>query len=198
MVITRRWTNFFQKKLTYAEKGQLEKLEEITKELLLQQDIEERRVERASKVVAEKSVDTYEKQYGKYDISKYDLDKKVETVKQSGIFPTSEIQRYIDITEDFSSILDTNISDLEEYKKAVKQQVSGTEPLSSSQIETIRAYKEIEKTKNELVLMAKVGTLTPKTIESYKKLNYALKAQIEALERYKQKWTEVIRLSGNP
>lgn len=52
--------------LTYAEKGELEKLQAITKELLLQQDIEERRVSHASKDVAEKAVDAYRKQYGKY------------------------------------------------------------------------------------------------------------------------------------
>lgn len=35
-------------KLTYAEKGQLKELQEITRELLLQQDIAQRNAERAS------------------------------------------------------------------------------------------------------------------------------------------------------
>ena len=56
-------------KLTYAEKGQLEELQAITKELLLQQDIEEKRADKASKDVADKTVDAYKKQYGKYDKS---------------------------------------------------------------------------------------------------------------------------------
>ncbi len=54
-------------KLTYAEQGQLEELQAITKELLLQQDIEERRADIASKEAAEEAVDAYQKQYGKYD-----------------------------------------------------------------------------------------------------------------------------------
>ncbi len=60
-------------KLTYAEKGQLEELQAITKELLLQQDIEEKRADKASKDVAEKTVDAYEKQYGRYDKTEDDL-----------------------------------------------------------------------------------------------------------------------------
>ena len=60
-------------KLTYAEKGQLEELQAITKELLLQQDIEQRRADKASKDVAEKTVDAYEKQYGRYDKTEDDL-----------------------------------------------------------------------------------------------------------------------------
>ena len=56
-------------KLTYAEKGQLEELQAITKELLLQQDIEEKRADKASKDVADKTIDAYKKQYGKYDKS---------------------------------------------------------------------------------------------------------------------------------
>ena len=64
-------------KLTYVEKGQLEELQEITKELLLQQDIEERRAETASKEAANKAVDAYNKQYGKYDKAKEDLQEKL-------------------------------------------------------------------------------------------------------------------------
>ena len=60
-------------KLTYAEKGQLEELQAITQELLLQQDIEQRRADKASKDVAEKTIDAYQKQYGKYDKIEDDL-----------------------------------------------------------------------------------------------------------------------------
>lgn len=60
-------------KLTYAEKGQLEELQAITQELLLQQDIEQRRADKASKDVAEKTIDAYQKQYGKYDKTEDDL-----------------------------------------------------------------------------------------------------------------------------
>lgn len=64
-------------KLTYAEKKQLEELQAITKELLLQQDIERRRLETTSKEAAEKTVNAYEKQYGKYDISRDELTEKL-------------------------------------------------------------------------------------------------------------------------
>ena len=64
-------------KLTYAEKGQLEELQAITKELLLQQDIEQRRAANASKEAADKAVDAYEKQYGRYDKTEEDLQEKL-------------------------------------------------------------------------------------------------------------------------
>lgn len=64
-------------KLTYAEKGQLEELQAITQELLLQQDIEERRAANASKEAADKAVDAYEKQYGRYDKTEEDLQEKL-------------------------------------------------------------------------------------------------------------------------
>ena len=64
-------------KLTYAQQGQLEELKAITKELLLQQDIEERRADKASREAAERAIDAYEKQYGKYDKSEAYLKKKM-------------------------------------------------------------------------------------------------------------------------
>ncbi len=64
-------------KLTYAEKGQLEELQAITKELLLQQDIEEKRAELASKEAADKTVDAFQEQYGKYDKTEDELKKKI-------------------------------------------------------------------------------------------------------------------------
>lgn len=70
-------------KLTYAEKGELEELQEITKELLLQKDIEEKRMASASKESAEKTLDAYQKQYSSYDVTKENLDTKLN----SEIFP---------------------------------------------------------------------------------------------------------------
>ena len=91
-------------KLTYAEKGQLEELQDITKELLIQQDIESRRTEHAAKEVANKAVDAYDKTYGKYDISNIDLTQKLDNKEQ---FPipenindiTGNIAAYIRSTE---------------------------------------------------------------------------------------------------
>ena len=50
--------------LTYVEKGELEELQKITKELLIQKDIEERKAAADSKKVAETTIDAYKKQYG--------------------------------------------------------------------------------------------------------------------------------------
>ena len=77
-------------KLTYAEKGQLEELQAITKELLLQQDIEQRRVDSASKDLASKTVDAYNKQYGKHDVSREHLNETFEYSKSSGIAPIAQ------------------------------------------------------------------------------------------------------------
>ncbi len=64
-------------KLTYAEKGQLEELQAITQELLLQQDIEEKRANNASRDAADKAVDAFEKQYGRYDKTEDKLKEKL-------------------------------------------------------------------------------------------------------------------------
>ncbi len=55
--------------LTYIEKAQLEELKQATKELQIQEGIEEKRAERASKEAADKTVDAYKKQYGNYEVS---------------------------------------------------------------------------------------------------------------------------------
>ena len=94
-------------KLTYAEKGQLEELQAITKELILQQDIEQRRVDKASKDVASKTVDAYNKQYGKHDVSREHLKETLDYTKSTGISPIAEnendivgnIAAYLNVTE---------------------------------------------------------------------------------------------------
>ena len=74
-------------KLTYTEKGELEELQKITKELLLQKDIEERRAAAASKETADKTVDAYNKQYGNYD--SYSVEEWLEQFNTVGITPVS-------------------------------------------------------------------------------------------------------------
>lgn len=94
-------------KLTYAEKGQLEELQAITKELMLQQDIEQRRADKASKEVASKTVDAYNKQYGKHDVSREHLKETLDYTKSTGISPIAEnendivgnIAAYLNVTE---------------------------------------------------------------------------------------------------
>lgn len=176
-------------KLTYAEKGELEKLQEITKELLLQQDIEEKRAGRASKDVANKTVDAYKKQYGKYEGSEDGLknmlsndrfpmpedtddvlgniaaytrakelleqsQKDYENALNNGedtSWFAENLQYNIDMVDDFSDLLNDNISDLEEkraileeaYNKSVEKRDLGVEPLSTSDQEIIDTYESI-------------------------------------------------------
>ncbi len=239
-------------KLTYTEKGELKELQKITKELLLQMDIEERRAAAASKETADKTVDAYNKQYGNYD--SYSVEEWLEQFNTVGITPVSggdnniagtiatyvkateqlaeaqqnyenavkngedvtwlsnDIKGRIDYIDDVSQVLDTKIGDLqekrilleEEYNKAIEKQKNDTEPLSTSEKDIIDTYETIseqikliyeylnqdkwndmqisnifntdgiEKTKDELIKMAKDGELSPETISGYKNLNDAI------------------------
>lgn len=69
-------------KLTYAEKGQLEELQAITRELQLQQDIAQHKTEDASKEAAQKTIDAYQKQYH-YDLS----EERVQTMSSPDSAP---------------------------------------------------------------------------------------------------------------
>lgn len=179
-------------KLTYAEKGQLEELQGITRELLLQQDIEQKRAEKASKDAASKAVDAYNKQYGKYNISREELNEKSENARISGIFPIvdstnditgnivayiratemlteaqqnyeeslksgidtkyldDDIQNTIDAVNEYSEILNENISDLQqkrlaledEYNRAIEKRENGIN-LTSYEQDTISTYESI-------------------------------------------------------
>ena len=237
-------------KLTYAEKGQLEELQEITKELMLQQDIAEKNAERASKEAADKTVKAYETQYGKYDVTKENISNLTSQenfpmpngtddistniaayIRATEKFNESrrelqsalrigndtewledDVQHYTDIIEETRGLLDDNISDLqekrlaleEEYNKAIEKRKNDLTPLSSSEQAIIDSYEAIydsiklvyeytnqndwndmelanifntngiEKTKDELIAMAKAGELSPETIESYENLNKAI------------------------
>lgn len=240
-------------KLTYAEEGELKELQEITKELLIQKDIEEKQAEKASKEVARKTVDAYGTQYGKYDLTKDDLLEKLNPVEQNFPFPedknditgniaayiratelltdarekyneavekgedtellVDDVQFYVDMSSDYEELINNNLSDLldkkstiqEEYAKAIERKENGIFSLTSDEKETIKTYEEIanairliyeytsqsdwnnmeienifnmkgvEKTKDELIEMAKEGELTPGTISQYTNLNNAIK-----------------------
>lgn len=58
-----------KEKLTYAEQGQLEELQAITRELRIQKDLAEKEEGRTQKEVAKDASDLFNKQFGKYDIS---------------------------------------------------------------------------------------------------------------------------------
>ncbi len=63
--------------LTIVEEGELARLQDITKELLLQQDIAERKAAAASREAAEKAVNAYQTQFGRYNISEENLEQSL-------------------------------------------------------------------------------------------------------------------------
>ena len=241
-------------KLTYAEKGQLEELQEITKELEFQADIKQRKLENDQKNSANKAVKAYEKQYGDEDITENRIQKKVKFAKNTGntgvskgdndivgnvaelqIFKSlledtekelkntsgmtddeinslnEDFQSYIDIISDTEDKLNSSLSDLEskrsameeQYKAAIDKKNSGA-LLSTDDKNIISTYEEIlnaieliykyldpnkyrdmqmssifdtegiEKSKDELIEMAKAGKLDESTINGYKNLKTAM------------------------
>lgn len=130
--------------LTYAEKGELEKLQEITKELLIQKDIEERNAERASKEVAIKTVDAFEKQYGKQDISKDSLEQNLKSVEAEGALPVSYGED--DVTGNIAVFAksDEYLKEYQEkYAKAKnKQEAEWIESQMQTYIDTKDAYSD--------------------------------------------------------
>ncbi len=240
-------------KLTYAEQGQLEELQEITKELLLQKDIAERKAESDAKQVAKDTVQAYKTQYGKFDISEDEINKKIASMEASGGLTSSnennisgklaelenlkriiaeteqqlantgdlseqeikvlenDYQDYLDLYEKTEGQVSDALADLEEkrqaladgYQLALEKQNNG-ETLSTTEKESIETYNEIAdamrliyqytnpnawntieiskifnteglaETKEELIALAKAGTLSPTTLASYTALNDAI------------------------
>lgn len=115
-------------KLTYAEKGQLKELQEITKELQLQQDIAERNAKRASKEAAARAVDAYEKQYGDRTVSQEALDAKLSIEKENGHFPVSNGEN--DIVGNIASYI-VAAERLEEARVNYENAVKNGEDVSS-------------------------------------------------------------------
>lgn len=70
--------------LTYAENSELEKLKEITRELLVQKDIEENRAKLSSRDAAEKTIEAFHKQYGTDDVSREKLEEETDWQRQYG------------------------------------------------------------------------------------------------------------------
>ena len=64
-----------KEKLTYAEKGQLEELQAITRELRIQKDLAEKEEDRTEKQLAKDATDLFDKQFGDYEISEQAINK---------------------------------------------------------------------------------------------------------------------------
>lgn len=247
--------------LTYVEKGELEELQKITKELLIQKDIEERKAAADSKKVAETTIDAYKKQYGEDKISQEDLDKKKEIlkdnegamqhVKENDIagniaayqlatekqkdrqnayenaqkkgkdiesydkalqYSNEQVRKFEDRLDDHIITLQENLLALEEEYQAAKKKELDKDGLNNDEKNAISSYESmdnnlkllyqardknswnemefadifqtegIEKTKEELIEMAKSGELTPETLDNFTNLSQAIKESNLILE----------------
>ncbi len=63
-----------KEKLTYAEKGQLEELKQITAELRIQKDLNEKNVDKTKREAAVDASKLFKKQFGDYEISESKID----------------------------------------------------------------------------------------------------------------------------
>lgn len=229
-----------KEKLTYAEKGQLEELQQITEELRIQKDLAEKEESRTQKEVASDAATLFKKQFGKYDISDEAIDEYQTNANATGnnaILVSDEndlsamiagykqfndlldkaygeknqedIDHFTTLTEDLKDSIFSTAQDLQtqqdnmsDYYNTIKN--VPYDELTSEKKEVVDAYiaisnaialiyKEldpnswnemqidklfttdgIEKTKDELIEMAKEGILDESTIQSYSKLNSTL------------------------
>lgn len=229
-----------KEKLTYAEQGQLEELQAITRELRIQKDLAEKEEGRTQKEVAKDASDLFNKQFGNYDISENaineyqnnanitgnnailvsdednissmiagyrqfndlldeaygsesqeDIDhfKSLTEGLKDSIFETAqELQEqqsniadyyntikdipYDDLTTEQKGIVDSYNSISDAIELIYQQLDSNT--WKSMQIESVFDTEGIEKTKEELIEMVKVGEFDESTLQSYPKLSVAL------------------------
>lgn len=227
-------------KLTYAEQGQLEELQQITKELQIQKDIADRKEVQSQKDLAVESAILVNKQYSETVASKSRIDEYEQNADITGnnailISDENDLSAMIAGYKQFNELLDeayssNNEDDIEHFKDltdevstsiwntvdSLSAQQSNMqdyyetikdipyEDLTTNQKMVIDAYKKtadeiklvyselspeewndaeissifntsgVEKTKDELIAMAKSGELTPETISSYKNLNDAI------------------------
>lgn len=97
-----------KEKLTYAEKGQLEELQAITRELRIQKDLAEKEEDRTEKQLAKDASDLFNKQFGSYNISesaveRYMLDNRAGLLVTAD---TNNISAMIAGYKQFNELLD--------------------------------------------------------------------------------------------
>lgn len=220
--------------LTYAEKEELQNLKDITSELLLQQDIADKKEKAKQKNLAEESSELVNKKYdttitddvileriqyaqtgGNYVGLLSDLGnlpsliagfKEFTRMKKEAldINDAESFNESLEVTKDilWNSVedLQTQKANIEDYYKTIdpsnmtegQREIYDTYNNISNSIRQIYAEldpdkwnsitmtdifntKGLEKTKEELISMAKDGTLSEDTISSYKNLNNVLK-----------------------
>lgn len=233
-----------KEKLTYAEKGQLEELKQITAELRIQKDLNEKNVDKTKREAAIDASKLFKKQFGDYEISEskmdeYRLDDRYHLLISdendiSGMLVGYErfmelrkqafeegdqydIDHFTGLTDDLKESIFETAQELQTQKDAISdyyETLKNTpyDSLTSEQKEVVDSYNSIsnaialiykqldpqtwnsmqltdvfateraEKTKEELIEMAKAGTLDEKTIQSYTNLNKALEGSNLVLE----------------
>lgn len=134
-------------KLTYAEKGQLKNLKDITKELSIQQDIEQRQAERTSKEAADKAVIAYQKQYSKYDFSRENVNEKLEHAKAFEMTPIAHGE------DDIAGNIAAFLSAKESYEKSKKEYEDAAKNGKDTQwlSDTLSSYEKITIEKSEML-----------------------------------------------
>lgn len=220
--------------LTYAEKDELQNLKDITAELLLQQDIADKKEKIKQKNLAEESSNLVNSKYDTTISDSAVLERiqyaqtggnYVGLISDTGDLPsliagfreftrmkeealnTEDAESFNESLEVTRDILLNSVEDLQTQKANIEDYYKTIDPsnMTESQREIYDTYKSIsnsikqiyseldpnkwnsiamtdifntkglEKTKEELISMAKDGTLGEDTISSYKNLNNVLK-----------------------
>ena len=134
-----------KEKLTYAEQGQLEELQAITKELRIQKDLAEKEEGRTQKEVAKDASGLFNKQFGKYDISENAISEYQSNASITGnnailTHDKNDISAMIAGYRQFNDLLDEaygseNQEDIDHFK-------SLTEDLEDSIFDTAQELQE--------------------------------------------------------
>ena len=134
-----------KEKLTYAEQGQLEELQAITKELRIQKDLAEKEERRTQKEVAKDASDLFNKQFGKYDISESAITEYQNNANITGnnailISNENDISSMIAGYRQFNDLLDEAYGS--ESQEDIDHFKSLTEGLKDSIFETAQELQE--------------------------------------------------------
>lgn len=119
--------------LTYAEQGQLENLQKITKELHIQKDLEEKKAKSERKEAAKDASDLFQKQFGKYEISE---EKISEYRNNNEIYEAKKLSAS---KNDISAM----IASYEEYKNLITDSSKSSEEIDLFNEEIEKLEKEI-------------------------------------------------------
>ena len=134
-----------KEKLTYAEQGQLEELQAITRELRIQKDLAEKEEGRTQKEVAKDASDLFNKQFGKYDISEDAISEYQNNANITGnnailISDENDISSMIAGYRQFNNLLDEAYGS--ESQEDIDHFKSLTEDLKDSIFETAQELQE--------------------------------------------------------